>query len=340
MADAQPFTPKQPFSPEGGAERLASVTKLPTLDHGHPLETGGVSLPDYEAEVGRIDTERYPELDCRYGRFWLRHVVMTDGVHYEQLVGIPSERSTGTAALLTPAWFTSHKAGHNAEIARDALKVGLVPIVHGAATRGSQPLSRSAHDMTKAFQDTDGFDEYETDHFALFGDSRGAMIGFGTAAYARELGIQVTGGQLVDPCIAKPISARDLRDLPRYVEHVHEVQSLARQIGRLTLAQLPHYARTLSPNPSWILQQLRVGVPLFSGEAGDMGRALAAGDTPRLDVLTFTRSAANHREVWEEIFDGTNVTITPRTGTHLSIANPRTRATRQQAMGDIARNQA
>lgn len=336
MADAQPFIQKEPCSPEVRAERLATVTTLPVENHDHPLQTGGVSLPEYEAEVGRINTERYAELDCQYGRFWLRHVVMTDGVHYEQLIGIPRERSTGTAALLTPAWFTNHKAGHNVEIARDALKVGLVPIIHGAATRGSQPLSRSAHDMTKAFQDTDGFDEYETDHFALFGDSRGAMIGFGVATYAREFGVQVVGGQLVDPCIAKRISPRDMKDLPRYVEHVHEIQSLARQMGRLTFAQLPHYVQTISANPSWILQQLRVGVPLFSGEAGDMGRALAAGDTPHLDVLAFTRSAANHREVWEEIFDGTNVTITPRTGTHLSIANPRTRAIRQQTMDNIA----
>jgi len=258
---------------------------------------------------------------------------MDDGTKYEDVIGVPLQRNIGHAALLTPAWFTDHKRGMNIETARDAMKVGFSAIVHSAELNKSVSLSQSAYNMHLTFRDTRGLDEFSTDDAVILGDSRGAMIGFGFAGYSRRFGVDIPGGQLVDPCIAKKISLRDAKDLPRYLEHIWEIHSLSRQLGRLSLGQLPHYARTVQPSPGWLFRQFKVGLPLFSGEAGDLGRS--AKPYP-LDVLLFTRSAANHHEVWEEIFDGSAVRLTPRTGTHLSIANQRTRQTRQQTLARLA----
>lgn len=74
---------------------------VPEIDDQHP-QTEGVFLPEYDNGVVSSQINRVPELDTQYGKFWLKKLVMEDGVKYENVIGIPNQPS-GATAIFTPA---------------------------------------------------------------------------------------------------------------------------------------------------------------------------------------------------------------------------------------------
>lgn len=211
-------------------------------------------------------------------------------------------------------------------MAEDAVELGYTTIIHSAELNKVIPLSKSAYNMHLSLADTSHFDTYNPKDVVLLGDSRGAMIGFGFAAYAKQFDVKIRGGQLVDPCVAHPIGLEDVKHIPEYAQHLLEGYSLFRQVGRLTLTQIIRYSKTLRPEVRFMLQQARIGQPIFSGEAGNLGRAIPKNQ--ELDVLLFTKSTANHAANWREMFKNSSIRLEERSGTHLSIANPLTRMTK------------
>ena len=306
-----------------------------TCQATNPRESGGLFLPDYETGIDSSEITRSPELDCKYGEFWVHRSTMSDGTKYENIIGIPTQKNIGRAAIFTVAWFSNHTAGYNFETARDAMKVGFTPILCSAELNSSIPLSHSAHNMHRNFNDTASMEAFNGQEPIVLGDSRGAMIGMGYIAYANQNKIEVPHSFMVDPCIAKKLLPIKPKEVLEYATHSMEPYSLARQIGRLSLTQSRHYLKTISPKLKWLAQQMRVGLPLFSGETGDFGRTISEDQS--LDIVLFTQSAANHTTEWQEIFkDHDYVSLIMRRGTHLSIVNQRTRKLRQQFLTDYA----
>lgn len=281
---------------------------------------------------------RMTELDCRYGKFWNRELIMSDGTRYENVIGIPNEnKNNGKAAIWTPAWWTSHKAGYNTEIAIDAMEQGYTAFIQSAELNRGISLAQSAHNMHMAFAESSNLIEYSTDRAVLLGDSRGAMIGFGFLAQAKQKQIEVIGGLLVDPCCAKKVDfslrPKKLAKLLFYYEHVLELKSLNRQIGRLSSGQFLQYLKTVELSSDFAAQQRRVGPPLFTGEAGELAEQVP--DDQPIDVVFFNRSPINHAEEYGKIFELKAANLISRIGTHLSIANPKTREIRIQKLEEL-----
>lgn len=167
----------------------------------------------------------------------------------------------------------------------------------------------------------EGHNVHEELRFVV-GESRGGMIAEGIDALAEEFAQKVIFSDQIAPCL--PEKLRGLAEALRLAEQIaKEPIEMYRLLGRLTMARLRYYPRTLDLRASNIYHQIIIGGALFGGETGYMSRHTP--DTTLKHLLLFENDFASKHGWWECRYqENPLVHTTPMPGSHLTIADPET----------------
>jgi hypothetical protein len=296
------------FAPgEGMAKNVQATTMHPHPEGvflDAPDNLHDLPLPSYDTEVDTsyrksIRTNR----DYGYGTTWHEEWQMSDGIRYDVLITEPEQRKTDIVVAKDTAWGTQVQ-GFNAHLAREMMRLGYPMVIKGPEKGGSIPLSHSAYNTHRVLDETEKIGLHESKVAAIEGYSRGAMIGFGTGAYADQHGRKIVYSNLTDPCLAHPIefTARQLGEtLSNMKDAPIEVLASAVQLGRLVLnpAKLFHYRETINLSVEGARQFYQTGKPLFTGEAGFLARHFP--EDSQATICFFRNSLANHQAEFVDI---------------------------------------
>lgn len=266
-------------------------------------------------------------------------VVMDDGFSYATVVGIPHDAATDLVIGLTSAWWTSSR-GHNRRTVEHFMRLGIPTVFVGAegsyrpskaelpheidAAEHKISLARSAHNTHVAFDavSNQGLNRVvDTSNMILLGESRGAMVGKGILWLADQHERNIVYGDLTAPCFPEKFELHTIKDLLK--QAYGERAALATLASTLTFKRLIHYPATIDLHPESVCANLATWWPLFSGDAGIMGRNVPAMQA--LHVTTFKDDLVSMPNVWREIYaNHPLVRIKEIDGAHLTIAHPKT----------------
>ncbi len=287
-------------------------------------------LPKYSEGIDKIATRRRSDLDSTDGKYWQRKVTMSDGQQHSEIIGLSNHHSADQLVVSIPAWWTRLDGGIN-KITSDAfLQRGKHTLIKGVSENKPSKLSRGAHDMHTVldYDSKDGLSYYfDSNRIYLHGDSNGAMQGAGVISYAEDHNREIIDAFLVDPCFVQKFGRQDIKkalDHPSYAPK--EILSLIKQIGRMAShaeIDLKECSKSLENNPNRLLGNLMLSQALFSGEFGLLLSHLPTKQHEHF--VLFNHSLANQKKQVLKILNtiGSLATITLRTGTHISIADPR-----------------
>jgi len=290
------------------------------------------TLPLYTANIESSKTLLAEGIISTYGTFWERKVVMDDGAVHHEYIGISNDPQADKLVVSVPAWWTSPRRGFNKETADKLMKAGYHVMIKGITENALAPLSRGAYDMHVSLnhKHNEGFrHNFSTRSVLLHGDSNGAMQGTGILDYAPQFGRIIERAYLVDPCLVHRPGISDIEKAfhhPTYLPK--EIICIARQAIRMIAdpeERAANHLGTIDPSIGYFIGNILLSKALFSGEFGMLARNLPEGQSAHF--LVFNHSLANHKRELESILSaGKHETITyeTRTGTHMSIANPRT----------------
>lgn len=306
---------------------------MPLSSSGQVSDLRSIPLPDYDIGIETVTTTARPNDKTAHGDYWQRTIIMSDGQKHFELLGLSNHKEADNLTVSIPAWWTSPFQGFNKETADKLMAAGHHILIKGVPVNRLAPLSRGAHDMHLSIDQlaSDGLSYYfNPDEIAVHGDSNGAMQGTGIMAYASRFNRKVNNGFLVDPCLVRKVDSSDIKKLIRHPDYgIKELVCLGRQILRVTARpqeRIENYIKTIEPSTSYFIGNLLLAKALFSGEFGHLLAHLPPKQ--RAHYLLFNHSIANQKsdfiKMVSERPDSPSITWETRSGTHMSIVNPRT----------------
>lgn len=324
----------------------------------HPREDEGVFLYDarqFTETVERIVPTKSENIDEWGNRLTRHRVIMSDGTRLGLNICEPKERTTDIPIIETPAWFTNlHGFNEHTQRAFGSLGIPSILVGHVGQERDNAlreatsfmlrpwqtvremrgiSLGRQAHNMLEVLQYPKLGMRYDTDHVLIHGNSRGAMVQFPFMHMAEQRGINVVFAMPVAPCFAQGFGKETLREFSG--TPAKEITN----VGRLAIRNLFDMAgtgvNTLNPSPKSLLYELAHTDALFNGDAGRFAR-LTRPDQDML-ILAYKEDIAGQHDRWEDIYSNhPNVHVRSVPGSHLSIADVRTRAYVMRTFGIYA----
>lgn len=328
-----------PEEPDMGS----SASVAPALEPLHPLETReGVLLLEQRAlptfpDVGidYISPDKHREdLETEHGRYFQRDITFSDGTRRHELVGVPNSPTSTVGIVKKGAWFTRYDGGFNIKTTDKFHRLGRFTFTEGHALNRPHSLYRNAWDMHLAVRAAgdDYGDAVQTDIVDIEGDSDGAMEATGYEAYDPEFGTFTRDGFLVDPAMVHRIGKIDVKKFLRHPDYFfREVFCLGKQAVRLARDEeenIREYAGTVEFSKEFALSNLYLIRGLFWGEFGHVLAHVPPRQRGHYRLFEF--SIANQKRELQSVLRGSSglarqgVSSEVVTGTHLSIANPRT----------------
>jgi len=301
--------PSEIFSPELQPSRRAhlrlaeapqSGTVPPQLEE--EFLYGDYILPDYD---GTVDTSNIaslrPPKSGAHGTTYLEEWPMNDksGTRYRILECIANNPRSNMWVVKDTAWSTQ-PAGVNLDVAEELMKLGFNVLEKGPEIGSSLPLSESAHNTHVVLDTMEQLGRMNAGHVAVEGYSRGAMIAFGTNAYAEQFDRRIVYSNLTDPCVAIPVKAD--------VEAAKKAATLPLDLLMLGVAvakgladprHTKHFMETLDLSVDGAVQFWRTGKSLMNGEAG-----MLAARTPedmQATIAFFRRCRVNDGSIFKQI---------------------------------------
>lgn len=332
-------------SPEQTGEQvMPSVEQVPeSITPLHPFETReGVvlleqaSLPRFDdIEIDRVTTRRQKSMDTDHGKYYERKQIFSDGTKRIEYIGVADNPVSTVPMVKKPAWVTSASKGFNKRTADRFLAIGRNVIIEGIANNRAHSLYRNAWDTHLAldYASVEFYGIIGTSEIDVEGDSNGAMEGTGVMAYAPYFDRHVRDAYLVDPCIVHKIGALDVGKFLRHPDYfAREIYCLGKQAVRLARDEeenIRDYAKTLELTPEFVIGNLLLSRGLFWGEFGHVLSHVP--EDQRAHYVLFEYSIANQKQAFQRILRGASglarqgITTQTLIGTHMSIANPKTR---------------
>jgi hypothetical protein len=261
----------------------------------------------------------------------LSRYTLSDGSRYDVQRFVPDRQRFDVAATYTTPWCTdlrgfnervgmalAHEGMHAIAVSPERLSLGQLrrfgrlSLLHDAEAQHVvlNHIDLTAEDITPAT-------------VVSLGYSRGAMVGFGLNATSMQHRRDIRYSDYTDPCLEHQVQPWDVdwEQIPAYLGH--EAIAMTQGLLQYSPAELVDMTRkALNPSVCFWLQQIALTKTLFSGEAGE----LVAGwhDDSVAFIQLFTHSRFNHASDWERQFKPfRNVTLTTRTGVHMSGVHPK-----------------
>lgn len=237
------------------------------------------------------------------GRTVVEEWRMSDGIHYDILLGYPERQQTDVPVVKDTAWGTQ-VLGFNLDVAKELMRLGYPVVIKGPEKGGTIPLSQSAHNTHEILDVTGRLGLHDARVAAVEGYSRGAMIGFGTVAYGPRYRREIAFANLTDPCVFKPVefSAEELLQRAINMRKVpFELGSAGFEIGRLLMQpnKISQYRRSVDLSLNGLRQLIRTGKALAQGETGRLASLMPSDTTGT--VAFFNSSLGNDEKQFTEV---------------------------------------
>lgn len=327
-------TQAAPGFPELSSPESASVQALRPRLREDVFLLEQEPLPTFKVGIEKAPVIHRTDLDTEYTTFYQRKVTMSDGTRFSDLTGLSKNPAEPVAIASVPAWWTDPFGGFNLVTNKKLGELGRHTYTKGIANNRPHSLYRNSWDLHVALESAAETFDYEFDGaiFDAQGDSNGAMTITGAMAYAEAFGHVVRDAFPVDPCIVQKIGREEVTKFIKHPEYpIRELVCLGKQI--LRIARNPdesarEYVGTIEVSPEFIISNLLLVRGLFWGE---LGHLLAHVDNDQVGhYRLFEHSIGNQKRRFHQILRGSLgdarplVTTETISGTHLSIANPRT----------------
>ncbi len=282
-------------------------------------------------------------------------VTLANGRHYEAVSGVPAEKRTDVKVVEGTALGTSIH-GHNFYNLLQVMDEGFEGTLIGpegghakwlaalkdpvgfAKNLASISIWETAGNMHEILNALEESPPDERQPVVKLGESRDAAIAFGFAARADEFDREVIFTDAIAACFAegKPLTLSP-NLIPRAGEVFGQIGSLAWHSARMNLAhprRALHYARTVNPNPYFLLHVAATVPTLVSGQAGELARRVDAD--ARMYLTHFTGDPWAEPPDWLELFkDHELITHDERPGDHGGIAKAETQRDRRARVGRL-----
>lgn len=267
----------------------------------HPSETEAVPpLPTFDVAVDEdycrpLDVYHYDGI----GTIWLEEWRLTNGTRHQVMFGEPLHRRTDIVTVMDTTWGTQLR-GWNQDWARLFMRLGLPTLVKGPQLGSAVSLAQNANHSHAILDVTQRRGDYQDDTIMVRGFSLGAMIGFGTIAYASQYKRQVLYADLTDPGRARPFGPLAQEFKAWLPDYPLEVATSLHELGQLLLQprRLQHYLNTFDISVDGLRQFIETGREVFSGDAGLLARHFPADNHATLALAD--NSWVN--QGYEEIF--------------------------------------
>jgi hypothetical protein len=274
-------------------------------------------LPVYDTEVAAREMTNIRHIHPGVGKTWVEDWEMTDGTRHNLLFGKSSSNPLGMLIVKDTAWITQVE-GFNHDVALMLMGKGFDVLIKGPERGTSLELAQNAHHTHKILDKVEEIGISKTSNVGLEGYSRGSMIGFGTIGRARLHDRKIVYANLTDACVARSIEYTLAELLESTKGAPAELLTIAHELGVIALhpTKLWHYRKTFDATVDGMMQIVRTGLPLFTGESG-----ILAGQMPKDTQATaafFRNSLANHRRLYKEIIKGKDGDLRPGIETKLT----------------------
>lgn len=275
------------------------------------------------------------------GTIWFDEYSFSNGFHYRQITGLPSTQKHDVAVDIGTPWLTTEE-GHNFRTLLRVMSAGMPARLIGPPriwADGRLPHHRFINTIDDAknvellhdayafltildAHDQDGSWKYaiEPGNSLYYGESRGAMIGFGIIALSKLFEREVHLSELVDPCLATETSLKELLTPANIEKGLAEVGSLVKLICTIAREnRRRHYRQTFDPSLDYVIPALTTWGALSSGQAGQMASGIP--DSTVAGVTFFNASVANQETYYRDILkDKTLIEYFTGDGGHLGLA--------------------
>jgi hypothetical protein len=260
-------------------------------------------LPSYDSEV---DTSGITSLGSpqhgEHGTTYFEEWPMNDGAgtRYHILQCIADNTKSDMWVAKDTA-LSTQPTGINLDVAEELMSHGFNVLVKGPEIGTSLPQSQSAYNTHVVLDTMEQRGRMDAGHIAIEGYSRGAMLAFGTNAYAEQFGRQVVYSNLTDPCVAKLIKVFDCDGVKKGVTLPLDLLMLGVAVakGMADPRRTKHFIDTVDPSPAGAVQFYRTLKPLLSGEAG-----MLAASTPEdmhATIAFFRRCRVNDESIFRRV---------------------------------------
>lgn len=289
-------------------------------------------LHRFDTVVSSSEYRRNRDLDTAYTKARQSEIVMSSDTRYVSIIHEPRFQKSPLLYAATTALGTYPTDTYNLAIASDVGEMGMYSLVVGPEENHSISLTESAHNMHAILDNADELGFWLPNLIVGGGDSRGAMIMNGVMALNKRMQREIVDAFIVDPCLAERIQYWRPRVLGHYATKFGvEVISLGRQIGRMPNTEKIEHIERLDFSPA---RTLRTGLPLRTGEAGDLAQQL--NSEQKAHVVLFLSSLANQYKVWQRIYaQYSNVSVGMVDGSHLSLLRRDIRRARQGYLEEV-----
>lgn len=287
-------------------------------------ENGGIVLPPIDNEVGKFT---YPKSEDRqHGTFERSTVTMTDGTHYDVIMGTPKVKGSSLAIVSTPPLFIPLEHKHNLNAVDDMLELDY-PIVAVGPPRGRHAKNNPAsiaHDTHKILNEILPSLEVDEEKILISGESRGAIIGTALCVQQYALGRITVFADLRSPCAPRPPKIGEWPEVLAYAPIV-TAKIGGTAIKKFLGGDLSDLKNLISDDPSQALNALKFfRYAASSGIAGKL--AIASDPRTHMHINLHTNDTWAPVDDWRLAYRGReNVTIDEEPGGHEQVASLKTR---------------
>lgn len=289
-----------------------------------------------------VDRRQYKEpLHVDEGVVWFDEYTINDGTRYRELTGVASKQIADASIEIGTPWMTCEE-GHNLRTLLRFMSVGMSGRLIGPPrmwVSGSNPYDSLKNTIEEAKEVSLIKDAYNFllilnahDHEAVFkynfeqgesfyyGESRGAMMGFGVKAMSEQFGRTIYESELVDPCLAEETDMKALLNTANVKKALSEVKSFGALVLAVTSeSRRKYYRHTIDPSLEYIIPAFTTWNALSNGDAGKMASALNLEDA--VDITFYSQSVANQQvEYRNRLKNHPNVHFFEESGGHLGLA--------------------
>lgn len=288
-------------------------------------------LPQFNIEISSISINPRRH-EFKDGYFEDRRYTFSDGSSYDVQRFEPATRRYNIGVAYMTPWCTD-LPGFNTEMGKVLAATGSHIVAIGPER---SPFGRAARKLAKtmlkntALLPHDAFTgdriiasieqerHVEPDIAMTVGYSRGGMGGNGLIAYGAAKGRSYVFNKHIDPCIERPVEKEDvpIRELPVYLA-LQEPVELVAALTEYSPKQLWRLRKTIQLHPSFVMNQIAVGVDLFRGPTGNFIANLPTHTA--LHVDQFSGSRFNQNADFAAAYKPfSNILVESHSGTHMT----------------------
>lgn len=274
----------------------------------------------------------------KHGTAFTDRYTMSSGMYYNVVTLLPDRLTTDIPLDIRTPWFTTEK-GHNRRTAEAASALG-IPVrlfapprieidkhpcrILSSAAKAfavAQTVSMDA-DVASYAMISNAIDDLHKDTFArgysmAYGESRGAMEGFGALSLSQHYGRKLLWLEAIDGCVPTELKTLDLIGNPKSIAELFAAVKTAKHL--LNETRRLKYIDTIDASLDYLIPAITTKTTLFSGRAGEFAERIPTSSHGH--GTFFDSSVANGYETFKQkLAHAPGFSLELLCGGHLTLA--------------------